>query len=814
MPTENPAQVAFNAGIWSPNLDGRIDLAKYRSACSEMRNFVPLISGAARKRSGTRFVGEVKDSADNVRLVSFEFSTVQAYILEFGDLYMRVYRDGGIVLDGGGPSVFEVATPYAHTELDDLYFSQSADVLYVAHPDHAPVKISRTDHDAWTVEEIAFDWEPFQPDNFDEQQGFAVSGVESSVTITSSAGRLAASMVGGVIKLRELIGSNNGEWEAASANTDYDGTFGANARRFFDGNVYEKSGSGATTGTSPPKHLDGVRSDGKVLWKYLHSGEGYVRITSVTDAYRATGAVVKRIPESVVYVDVAITAITNASNAQVTTSGAHDLRSEDLVYIQGVNGMTEVNQRAYRVVVNSGTTFLLQEDSTSWGTYTSGGICVRVTPRFSMGAWNDQDGYPRCVTFYEDRLVWAGSRAHPQTLWLSRSGDYENHQQSPDEDEGALVFTINTDQVNVIEAMSAADQLMLMTAGAEFTLSASNPDQALSAGNVRAVRRNTRGSRDQLEPVRVGSAVLFVQRSGRKLLELIYDFDTDGLNADDLTILSETVTQEGLRKIAYQQEPDRVLWCVLDDGQLVGFSYEREQEVTAWHRHPIGGTDVVVESVAVIPHPDGDSDQVWLVVRRTVDGGTVRYVEYIEKEWLEIYDQEDGFFVDCGLSYDGAPATTISGLDHLEGETVTVLADGKLHPQREVSGGQITLEYAASVVQAGLHYDAELQTMRMEAGVAQGVAQGKTKRIDRCAFRLYQCGIGFQHGPSLSGDLEEELFVQDIYDAAVPLFDGDTDRLLFDGDYEQDGRVAFKHRFPLPCTLIAVFPEMTTYEGG
>lgn len=819
MPRASPGQLSFNAGIWSPNLEGRVDLAKYGASVRELRNFVPRIAGPAQKRSGTRFVNEVKDSTKNTRLVSFEFGVEQAYILEFGDLYMRVYRDGGIVLDGGGPAVFEMVTPYAHGDLDGLYFTQSADVLFVVHPDYAPRQIKRMDHDDWTIEKLQSvqHFQPFMPENFDELDGAAASAQSGGgITLTSGGGHFVASMVGGNFKLREVVGSEHGEWEAASANTDYDGSFGLNATRFWEQNVYRKLDTNTPSGTSPPIHKRGVKTDGKVDWAYEHSGAGYAQITSVISPFRATADVKRKIPASCVSADITISNITQANPAVVTTSAPHNMKSGDLVYIEGVIGMTEVNQKQYGINFLSTTTFELNGiDSTGFSAYSAGGFMVRLRHRWAHGAFSDWAGYPTATTFYEDRLVFAGTKRLPQGIWLSRTGDYLDFE-TDDTDEGSLLFVLNTDKVNAIEWLVARDALHIGTRAAEHVLSASNTSEALTAGNVRAQRRTTRGSKPQVAPVLVGSSLLFVQRSGRKLIELLLDDESDSeTTADDLTVLADTVVQTGIRKMAYQQEPHRVIWCVLDDGQLVAFSYEREQQVAAWHRHPLGGTDVVVESVAVIPHQDGDGDQVWLVVKRTIDGSTVRYVEFIEKDWLEVYDLEDAFFVDCGLTYSGSPATVISGLDHLEGETVKVLADGAVHPPRVVSSGSITLAYSASDVQAGLAYAGEMESMRPEAGSAEGTSQGKTKRIQRAVFRLYQCGAAFEYGKALDDlTLYEFRKPSDPMDEPVPLFDGDTERLVWPPGYDSDARVAFRHDSPLPCTVTGIFPQLATQDGG
>ncbi len=741
-------QTSFNAGELSPTLDGRVDLAKYANGCSQMENFYPLVQGGARKRSGTRHVAEVRNSADTTRLIPFEFGTDQAYILEFSDLFMRVYKDGGAVLDGAGPAVYEIATPYPSSTLAGLQFAQSADVLYLAHPDWNPRKLTRTAHDAWTLSIIEFDYVPFEPTNLDtavKVRASATTGNGITLTTEPSTALFTSAMIGGQFKLSEIIGSNHGLWEAASDNTRYSGALNVGDTVYFENNVYkldDKDGE-TKTGTSAPIHDTGIESDGKFLWEYLHSGEGYVTITAVAgDGFSATADVVKTLPDSVV---------------PLTADATH---------------------------------------------------------RWAHGAWTGKNGYPRSVSFFEDRLWWAGTANNPQTLWASKTSDYENHQ-IVDLDESALIFTLNTDQVNVIEWINAGKILIIGTAGGEFVVSAALEGEALVPGNVRVVRHSTYGSKSQVAPQRVEQVLLFVQRAGRKLRELVFDDATGGYVAPDMTILADHVTLGGMTRLAFQQEPNRMVWAMLATGELVCFTYERGQQVTAWHRHPLGGTDAKVESIATIPHPDGDQDQLWLIVSRTIGGATKRFVELLEPEWLRSNARSAAFFVDSGLSYSGVAATTMTGLDHLEGQTVSILADGATHPERVVSSGEVTLDRAASEVHVGLPYSATLQTMRLDAGGADGTAQGKTKRITNVVVRLDQTGGGLRYGPTAVDADMDEFHIRDSYDPmdeAVPLFDGDTPVLPWPEGYEQDARVTIRHTLPLPCTVTAIMPQFLTQD--
>jgi len=323
--------------------------------------------------------------------------------------------------------------------------------------------------------------------------------------------------------------------------------------------------------------------------------------------------------------------------------------------------------------------------------------------------------------------------------------------------------------------------------------------------NVKITPQTTFGSATDVKPLRVGSVILFLQRAGRKLREYAYQFDTDSFVAPNMTVLAEHVTNPGVVDLAYQQEPNQIVWAPRTDGVLAGMTYERTEDVVGWHRHSIG----IVESVVVVPHWDGDQDSTWMIVRHTVDGATVRYVEYIEKYLTDEY----AFFVDSGLTYDGAATTSITGLDHLEGEEVAVLADGAVHPNRTVTSGAITLQLAASVVNVGLPYIATIKTMPIEAGAQDGTAQGKEQRINGIVLDLFETGAGLWYGPNTT-DMDEYAVRSSSadMDEPVPLFTGQTDRLAWPGEYEKGTQMVIQHRLPLPCTVRALLPQMHTYD--
>ena len=417
---------SFTAGELSPRMEGRTDFNKYFSAGTIINNFVVQPHGPVTRRPGSHFISEVKNSAHNTRLIPFSFSTTQTYILEFGDQYIRFYKDSGQIISSG--AAYEISSPYLHTEVFDIKFAQSADTMYICHPNHPTRKLTRTGHTNWNLATVNF-------------------------TQTSSTHRL-----------------------------------------------------------------------------------------------------------------------------------------------------------------------------------------------------NGTGNYPKCVSFFEQRLVFAGTNNNPQSLWFSKSGDYENFTTGT-ADADAMIYTIASNQVNAIESIKSTRTLIVMTTGGEFTVSSGAADSPVTPTNLNIRKQSNYGSAG-VDGLSIGNTTVFLQRAKRKVRELAYNFDADGYLAPDLTILSEHITASGIIQMDYQQEPFSVVWCVREDGKLVGMTYNRLQDVVAWHSHEFGGTNPKCKSVAVIDI-DTSEDQVYVIVERTINGATKKYVEY-----LTPYDFNSSLttfhYVDSGLGYSGS----------------------------------------------------------------------------------------------------------------------------------------------------------------
>lgn len=771
----------------------------------------------------------------SVRLIPFEFSTDQAYTLEFGAGYMRVFKDGGIVLDasktitgttnatpvqvttsaahgyssghevlisgtgvsaldgrywyirvtgsttfdllestapgstsatGTSSKVFELSTPYTtYGDVANLSFAQSADTLYIAHSNYPPAKITRTDHNAWTHTPITFDYPPFAAENLTLTTTIDTSAGSGAVTLTASAAIFTADMVGTLVKIRGISESIYPPWKEQ---TDY----ATGTSHEYDQQI---------TGSSSINVGDAVH----------HLGRVYTLSTKTAGS--KTGRV-----------------------APVHETGSYGDGAWTWEFLNYGYGYATITGFTSSTIVSATVNVPLPRR----GNNSSRQI---TSPYWSFGAFSAVRGYPKAVCFFEDRLIWAGTASDPDTLFCSRTGRYEDHRVT-DEDDSAMVLALNSTQINSIEWMAAQSVLQIGTAGAEWA--SKEADGPITPDNVssRIKQRSAYGSREVL-PAQIENVVIFAQRSGRKLRELTppSSLDTSTEEAPDLTLLAEDYTAGLVKEMAFQSEPDRVLWVIMETGVLYGFTYEKAQQVTGWHRHPVGGTNTVVESICVIPHPEGNKDQLWASIRRTIGSVTRRYIEALDPLWMPGDAIADAFFVDSGLTYDGSAATTISGLFHLEGQTVAVLADGLYVGTQTVSSGAITLSTAASKVQVGLPYTATVETLRIEAGGGDGVAQGDTKRIGNVVVRIYQTGKGLYVSPS-TFDLDNGVRTVEITqmedfqaDQGVEilegtLYGGDTRPVPFPGGWEQKGRIALRHTTPIPCQISAIFPTLVSND--
>ena len=755
-------QTNFSAGVISKRLKNRVDLTRYDNAVDEISNFLPLPHGGLVRRPGTHFTAEVKNSAQAVRLFPFEYSTTQAYMCEFGHNYIRFYTLNGRLESGGSP--VEVVTPYTEAQLPLLRFAQESDIMYIVHSSHEIHKLTRTSATAFTLTKLdPFDFVggPFLDDNAVSTKTLNPSGTTGNITI------------------------------AASGHT--------------------------------PFTSDHVNS----LWKIggtVSDIQGYVKVTGFTNSSTVSATVIETL----------------------STSSATD--------------------------------------------------------EWAEGAWSDERGYPSDVTFFEQRLVFAGSTFKPQTIWMSKTGSYENHTPGANAAD-AVVFTVASNQVNVIRWLSAQSNLLIGTAGGEFRATGGT-ESSITPTSLIIVPESRYGSA-AIRPIQVANVTLYIQRAKKKLRQLSFDAAVDSYVSSNITLLAEHITEDSkFDSLAYQQEDDSVIWVTLVDGSLVSCTWLRDQEVIAWANHTIGGvfgsatvtvTDYAniavgttltitksdgstvtftseaisgsapssslgfrpnqdndttadniytavnahvdftvanpaanvvtinetlrlgatpltitssdttrlataneapafVESIATLPDETGPTgDQLWLVVKRTINGSTKRYVEYLDPT----------VHTDSTLTgTHGTPATSFSGLTHLEGQTVGIVGDEAVYDRKSVASAAVALstgENAITNSEIGLPYESKVVTLEPEVSTSRGTSLGRKKRWARVQVRVVDTPslkINGSQTPSRSAAMVM---------GSAPTIPAEQDIRVTNLGYDDKGKITIEQTQPVKTTIPGVF---------
>lgn len=682
----------------------------------------------------------------------FQFSVTTTFVLEVGEEYIKFYTNGAPVMIG--PDPYGIATPYQAADIRDLKYKQINDVVYIVHPDYAWRKLSRNTDTDWFLEEVV----PMQPPTLDENitnLAISPSAVTGTVNLAASSDLFDAGHVGSYWRIGHLRESAYIEKFLSTDVTSQDlrilGGYAVRTYGVWDGELQlQRIGlDWATSGADYEVVRKWTsRSDRNIDAEGTADTDALYRLVYTAYSAGSDNRVVLEAVEAVIYAVVKITVVTTATNATCVT--------------------------------------LTDFESTA------------STTRWQEAAFSDYRGHPRTVELHEQRLMLGGTKYQPQTVYGSVIGDFENHERSSNDD-AAVVFTLGGVQANAIQWMVSQNELLIGTLAAEWKVGTSSATKAITPTTIQANRQSEYGSEYVAAEV-VDGVILFVQRKGRKIRELVYAIDQDKYVAADLTLLAEHVSEGGILQLAVQQEPLPILWAVTGDGALIALTYARDQQVVGWHRHP---TDGFVESVTTIFGEDNAEDEVWLIVRRTVDGDEVRFVERIDPAlWTE---KEDAYFVDAGITYTGAPVTTVPGLDHLEGRLVDALADGQVYQGLLVTAGEITLPVAASKVHAGLPFTSQIQPMRIDSDNTVGSFAGKVRRIVELVIRIRNTlGIKYanehrSYDAEVAGAVDQDL-------AATPLQTRDR-KINFHGDLTYDSTLILKQEKPLPFTLQAIISK-------
>ena len=672
-------QRAFAGGVVSPEMFGRIDDVKYQTGLSTCRNFLIKPQGPAENRPGFEFVRATKHASKKARLIPFTYSVTQTMMIEVGEGYFRFHTDGA-TLESTPGTAYEIANPYAEADLFDIHYVQSADVLTLVHPNHAPRELRRTGELSWVLSTISF-----------------------GASISAPTGASASTSGGTVAKytyyylVTAIAADGIGESESSGVAS-------------IASNLFE---TGCTN---------------TISWSAVSGALRY-------NVYKLQGGVYGYIGRT-------------TSLSIVDNNIAADLSKTPPIYDP------------------------------------------------VMAAAGD---YPAAVSYFEQRRCFAGSINKPQNILMTKSGTESNMSYSlPIKDDDRISFRVASREANAIRHVVPLTQLLLLTADAEWRVSSVNSD-AITPNTI-SVRPQSYVGASNVQPVVVNNSLIYAASRGGHARELGYSLQANGFISGDLSIRSAHLFDNlDIMDMAYSKAPYPVVWMTSSNGKLLGLTYVPEQQIGAWHQHD---TDGEFESCAVIA--EGSEDRLYVIVKRTINGATVRMVERIASR--QFATQEDAFFVDCGLTYDSTPATTISGLTHLEGKTVSILADGAVHPQRVVTSGAITLDQAASKVHIGLPITADLQTLPVAMQIDNAFGQGRAKNVNRVWLRVYRSS-GIFVGPSLDLLAEAKQRTTETY-GSPPELKSEEIQIMVPPSWGDSGQVYVRQSDPLPLTIASLTLEV------
>lgn len=895
MPTTRTFFRSFAGGELSPEMFGRIDDVKFQTGAAKLRNFIAMPQGPAENRPGTAFVRAVKNSAKRTRLIPFTYSTTQTMVLELGDGYIRFHTQGATLLVGApalyNPALtyaigalvsnagfvyyatapvplatppanpvywylistpaYEIPTPYAEADLFDLHYVQSADVLTIVHPNYAPCELRRLGPTTWTLSTISFVSPipaPAAP------TVVAVRGVGVNISGITQANPAVITVVaahqfalGDPINISGVVGM-----------TQINGWFTV---------------SDITPSTQLKLHAyaTGVDIDSTAYTAYVSGGTVQYgnQTNDLINYYKLTSIATNGFDESVASVVGSVAnnlSVSGASNnlSWVAVPGAlryNVYKQQSGLY--GYIGQTE------------GLTFNDNNIAPDMG----------ITPPIVDPVFASAGNYPQAVSYFEQRRVFAGTTNEPQSMWMTRSGTESDMSYSlPVKDDDRINFRVAAREANTIRHVIPLTQLILLTSAAEWRVSPVNSD-AITPTTV-SVRPQSYVGASNVQPEIINNSMVYCAARGGHVRELGYSWQSNGFITGDLSIRAAHLFDNfTIVDMCYAKSPQPLLWFVSSTGKLLGLTYVPEQQIGAWHQHD---TDGIFESCTVVA--EGNEDSLYVIVRRTVNGNSVRYVERMATRQVNLL--KDCFFVDAGSTYNGTnltamtvtvtggttwgpadvltitassslfvyPATTdvgdaivltdstgasyrlkilatssatvatakvdkvipvalratptavwafardtVSGLSHLEGKTVSILADGAVMPQVVVTGGVAVLERASVVVHVGLPYQSDLQTLPVSLNI-DAFAQGRVKNVNQSWIRVFQSS-GVFVGPDANKLTEAKQRTTEPY-GSPPSLKSDELNVVMTATWAQSGQIYIRQSDPLPLTVVGITTEI------
>lgn len=849
----NVIQTSFAGGELSPTLYARVDLAKYHIGAARLLNFFVDYRGGASNRPGLELVARALNSSTAVRVIPFQFSVVQNYILEFGDFYMRVIKNGALVLEtakvltaatNANPGVFTSAG-HGFANGDQLYFLVAG-----------MTQINQREYFAANVAANTF----------------------------------------------EVV-----DWNGLSLNTAGFGAFtsGTVARVYKVASPYPASALALLKFTQSADvmticHPDYVPRDlsrtSDTAWTFVTVTIGEAIVAPVIGAATVTPATAAVTNYAYVVTAVDANGQESVASARANAATAIDIRATSgSVAITWAAVVGAVQYNVYKALpVNNGTVptgALFGYMTTIVGNANTTAVDTNIVPDFTVGPPTNQNplagNNPATVTYDQQRKVYAGSDASPETFWMSKPGQFKNFDiSSPVQPSDSITGTLVSRQVNQIKHMvSMPNGLIMLTSGGAWQVTGAGG--VISPTSIQATPQAYNGA-GNVQPLTINYEIIYVQQKGTIVRDLSYSFYTNIYTGSDLSILSNHLFSGfTINEWTYAEEPFKIIWAVRSDGALLALTYLKEQEIFGWSKHETQGRFKSITSI-----PEGSEDAVYCIVQRSVGGQLIQFIERMHTRLMP-YGPEDAFFVDCALTtvmnkpaaditlsastgtinivasaavfasgdvgsviragggimtitafadsthvtarvtrsitdvddfrvpeliwpqVSGtwsltAPFTTISGLSHLEGETVSILADGSVVPPQVVNNGTVILGTAVTKATIGLGYTAQLQTLYLDTG--EPTIQGKRKNLAALTARVDQTR-GLKMGPTFTDLVDFKDRNPLTFGQPIDLFTGD-DRMIIGGGWTTEGQLCIQQDNPLPATILGVIPEITLGDTG
>ena len=740
-------QSAFTGGEISAEVANRVDLDKYQFAVLQAKNCLVKPHGPIYRRPGMMYVSRTKYNDKKSIAVAFNGTDNNDYLLEIGDKYIRVYKKGEYL-------GVEIITPFTEDTLQDLRFIQSADTMFIASGKYPVKQLARYSDADWRFSDFEITDMYFKEKEYTGDVTITPSAASGDITLTASKALFGGAQVGSKLKLKQEVAAAT--VSASNATT-------------------EKVKVGANW-----KVISHGTWDGKLTVEKSTDGENwkkYREYTSKSDYNPSeSGSVTEEMWLR------AVCSVTGGTcNVDLT---AMPYTAEGVVTITQYVSGTQAKARVDKELANT--------DKTS---------------NFSWGAWSEEFGYPQTLCFFQDRLCFGGTKKQPYVVWMSRTGDYSNFSVEKasgtvTDDSAIAASFISRKQFKILHLIASTD-LVVLTVGNEWTVSGSD---TVTPAKINPKMQATRGC-GKTEPLMIGGRIVFVQGRGSTVRDMAYSYETDSYDGNDLTLLAKHIV-DGCEIVdsCYKQEPDSTLYFVRSDGTVACLAYILDQKVYAWSTIE---TDGEIEAIAALQ--EGEQDAIYAIVKRVINGVTVRNIEYFRNNPTRSAEPHDYVMLDAAVEFGNAGkavAETTFQVPELAGCTVDVLGDGRMFKELLVDAdGTVTLPAPVQRAIIGLPYTSIVELPNVEIKTGDGTMQGRKKQISNCVLRLQN---------SLGGEVGPDKNTMDIinYDETsavsnIQLFTGDKEMTLPIGGFNNDGRIYIKTDSPYPFTLLAAIREVS-----